>query len=123
VSVELKNCVVRLSHGERVGPELAALLDPIDPASVRTVRVPRDKPTTLHFHDRDEYWCFVEGRTTVILRAPDGTTEQFRIDPVTLVIAPKGIEHAHSPDCEVLAIEWGSKPAPGARNCHLTREL
>ena len=115
--------VIRLSQGEKLGEDLQALLDTADMGSIGSFAVSKDRPTELHYHDFDEYWCFTEGTTTVTLRTPDGTSKSYRVGPGDLIVTPKGVEHGHVPDDGVKGIQWVSVIQPDARRGHLYRDL
>lgn len=114
-------CVIRLDKGEGISAELAKVLDEVDIASMGAFTIPVDQPTELHYHDYDEYWLFTEGSTTVTIRLPDGTKEEYNIGPSNLIVTPKGVEHGHVPNTVVKGIQFVSKIAPDARLGHLYR--
>ena len=114
-------CVIRLGKGESISAELAETLAEVDIASIGYFVVPPERPTELHYHDFDEYWLFIEGKTTVILRLPDGTKKEYEIGPCDLVATPEGVEHGHIPDETVKGFQFVSKIRPGARQGHLYR--
>lgn len=114
-------CVIRLSKGESISPELAEILQEVNVASIGSFVVPPEHPTELHYHDFDEYWLFTEGTTTVTLRLPDGTKKEYEIGPYDLIATPKGVEHGHIPNEAVTGLQFVSKIEPGARQGHLYR--
>jgi mannose-6-phosphate isomerase-like protein (cupin superfamily) len=114
-------CVVRLSRGERVSAELAALLNPVDPASFHEYRLPASTPVELHYHDFDEYWLFTVGNPLVTLRSPSGLTRQFHLGPGDMVTCVRGIEHTLWADHELVYFQYSSVRQGGEREGHLTR--
>ena len=114
-------CVIRLGKGERISAELAEVLDEVDIASIGSFSIPEDQPTELHYHDFDEYWLFTEGSTTVTLRLPDGTKQEYNIGAYDLIVTPSGVEHGHVPKGNVKGIQFVSKISPDARSGHLYR--
>jgi mannose-6-phosphate isomerase-like protein (cupin superfamily) len=114
-------CVIRLGKGERISVELAGMLDEVDIASIGSFSIPKEQPTELHYHDFDEYWLFTQGSTTVILRLPDGTKQEYDINPHDLIVTPKGVEHGHIPNDTVKGIQFVSKIRSESRLGHLYR--
>ena len=114
--------VIWLSQGESVSGDLERILDPVDMASIGHFTVSKAQPTELHYHDYDEYWYFIEGTTTVMLRTPDGASKSYWIGPGDLIVTPKGVEHRHLPDDAVKGVQWVSVIEPNARRGHLHRE-
>ncbi len=124
ITVALKTtdlCVIRLGKGEGVSTELAETLAEVDIASIGFFVVPPERPTELHYHDFDEYWLFIEGKTTVTLRLPDGTKKEYEIGPCDLIATPEGVEHGHIPHETVKGFQFVSKIRPDARRGHLYR--
>jgi mannose-6-phosphate isomerase-like protein (cupin superfamily) len=122
MNITTDDCVVRLTQGERISEKLAAVLDEVNIASLHAFAIPADRPTELHYHDFDEYWYFSDGTTTVTLRRPDGTSQNYAIGPGDLIVTPAGVEHGHVPDGPVKGLEWTSRIRPEARRGHLYRE-
>ena len=121
MKIDLEECVVKLATGERISPELAEALDPVNIAGIHSFRIPADRPTEMHYHDYDEYWLFTGGRTVVTLRLEDGSSQEFEVEPDTLIVTPRGVEHGHVPRTEVRGYEWNSVIRPEARKGHLQR--
>ena len=61
-------CIVHTRDGQHISPELAALLDPVDPATFHEYVLPANTPVELHGHDYDEYWWFTGGTPRAVLR-------------------------------------------------------
>jgi mannose-6-phosphate isomerase-like protein (cupin superfamily) len=114
-------CVVRLGKGERVNPELAALLNPVAPGTFHEYRLPANSDVELHFHDYDEYWLFTTGRPVVTLRAPSGVTREFQLEPGDMVACLRGVEHTLRADHELIYFQYSSMQTGGERPGHLTR--
>ena len=87
--------VVDHAEGAGVPPEIARLLDPIEPSS---------------YH----YWD---------LKRENGQTGEFEAGPGTTVYCVRGVEHGHTPIEDWACFEWRSVPREGARDGHLFREL
>ena len=121
--LEPRHFAVNHAAGERPAPEIQALLDPIDPGSLHCWMLGRDKATELHYHDNDEYWAWIKGRTLLTLRLPDGRSDRLEIGPGWIVYCVRGVEHAHQPLDDWGCFEWCSVRRDGARPGHLTREL
>lgn len=114
-------CIVRLREGERVPDTMAALLDPVDMASMHEYVLPANTPVELHYHDFDEYWLFTEGRPRVTLRLPDGTTGVYDLKPGDLVTTLRGVEHTLTADHELTYFQFSSVKSSEAREGHLVR--
>jgi mannose-6-phosphate isomerase-like protein (cupin superfamily) len=114
-------CIVRLGHGERVSPELRALLNPVDPSSFHEYRLPANAQVELHYHDFDEYWLFTAGHPRVTLRTPSGVTRYFDLEPGDMVACVGGIEHTLWADHELVYVQYSSVLQGGERPGHLTR--
>jgi mannose-6-phosphate isomerase-like protein (cupin superfamily) len=114
-------CVARLRSGERVDPELAPLLNPVDPVSFHEYRLPANTHVDLHYHDVDEYWLFTSGHPTVTLRSPSGVTRELKLEPGDMVACLRGIEHTLWADHELVYFQFSSVPQGGEREGHLTR--
>jgi mannose-6-phosphate isomerase-like protein (cupin superfamily) len=114
-------CIVRLGQGQRVSPELRALLNPVDPGSFHEYRLPANTDVELHYHDYDEYWLFTAGRPRVTLRSPSGVTRQFDLEPGDMVACVRGIEHTLWADHELIYFQYSSVLRGDERPGHLTR--
>jgi len=107
--------------GEKLSPQVAALLDPIAPYSFHHWLLERQRSTALHYHDFDEYWGWTKGRTWLTLRLPDGRQEQFEISPGWIVYCVRGVEHGHQPLEDWGCYEWQGTLRAAARPGHLNR--
>ena len=114
-------CVVRLGQGERVSGELAALLNPVDPATFHVYRLPARTDVELHYHDVDEYWSFIQGHPKVTLRSPQGGVREFFLEPGDMVACVRGIEHTLWADHELVYFQYSSVLQGGERPGHLLR--
>ena len=114
-------CIVRLGRGERISVELAKRLNPVDPTSFHVYRLPADTRVELHYHDFDEYWCFISGRPRVTLRSPRGPIKEALLEPGDMVACPRGIEHTLRADHELVYYQWDSLRSGGERTGHLVR--
>ncbi|MBI2440248.1 MAG: hypothetical protein HYV35_02640 [Lentisphaerae bacterium] len=107
--------------GEKLAAEIQRLLDPIQSDSFHCWVLTKDRATTLHYHDRDEYWAWLKGRTLLQIRLPDGRSEEFEIGPGWIVYCLRGVEHGHTPLEDWACFEWVGREQVGARPGHLTR--
>ena len=114
-------CVARLGRGERLAPEVAARLKPVDPGTLHVFRLPARTDVELHYHDFDEYWAFIEGCPRVTLRAPNGQTRELDLEPGDLVACLRGVEHTLWADHEVVYYQYSSLLEGGERGGHLSR--
>ena len=114
-------CIVRLAKGERVSPELKALLNPVDPGSFHEYRLPANTEVELHYHDFDEYWLFTAGHPRVTLRSPSGVVRQFDLEPGDMVACVRGVEHTLWADHDLIYVQFSSVLTGGERPGHLTR--
>ena len=114
-------CIIRSGQGERVSPELAELLNPVDPSTFHLYRLPANTDVELHYHDIDEYWWFVSGHPRVTLRTPDGNRRDFDLGPEDLVACVRGVEHTLWADHELVYHQYSSLPKEGEGGGHLTR--
>jgi mannose-6-phosphate isomerase-like protein (cupin superfamily) len=107
--------------GQSLDPAVAAMLDPIDPASLHFWELKREQSTELHFHDHDEHWLWSRGRTLLTIRLPDGRAESFEIGGGWIVYCVRGVEHGHTPLEDWACFECISTLRQGARTGHLHR--
>jgi mannose-6-phosphate isomerase-like protein (cupin superfamily) len=114
-------CVVRTGCGERVCAGLAALLNPVDPATFHRYVLAANSDVELHYHDVDEYWWFTEGSPTVTLRNPAGVVREFVAQPGDMIACVRGVEHTLRADHQVAYYQFSSVPTGGERPGHLTR--
>ncbi len=114
-------CIVHTGRGERVPQELAALLNPVNPATFHQYRLRAQAEVALHYHDFDEYWWFTEGNPRVTLRSPSGVIKEFTLEPGDMVACVRGVEHTLWADHELVYYQFSSVPSGGERSGHLTR--
>jgi len=122
-NLEPRMFLVNHGAGEKLAPEIQEMLDPIQADSIHCWMVGKAKATELHYHDTDEYWAWIKGRTTVTIRLPDGRNDEFEIGPGWIVYCVRGVEHGHEPLEDWGCFEWTGFRRPEARNGHLEREL
>ena len=113
--------VVNHAGGEKLAPEIAQWLDPVQTTSFHCWMLKRENKTALHYHDRDEYWAWVHGRTLLEIRLPDGRSDRVEIGPGWIVYCLRGVEHGHTPLEDWACFEWVGMERPGSRPGHLTR--
>lgn len=113
-------CIIHVSRGERVGPELGALLDAIDPSSIHEYVLPANTPVELHHHDFDEYWLFRRGDPVITLRSPDGTTRNYQLSPGDMVACLRGVSHTLAADHDLVYFQFSSVRREGSQDGHLT---
>ena len=113
--------VVNHAAGEKLPESVRRLLDPIQTGSFHCWLLPREKATKLHYHDADEYWAWVKGRSLLTIRLPDGRQDQFEIGPGWIVYCVRGVEHGHVPLEDWGCFEWSGTVRPMARKGHLVR--
>jgi mannose-6-phosphate isomerase-like protein (cupin superfamily) len=109
--------------GEKLSPEVQKWLDPVNPASYHYWSLAKEKATDLHYHDYDEYWTWVKGRTLLQIRLPDGRSDKFEIGPGWIVYCVRGVEHGHTPLEDWECFEWTGITHEGGRKGHLVREI
>jgi len=112
---------VNHAGGEQPAPEVQRLLDPVDAASFHCWMVDKDASTKLHYHDHDEYWAWVRGRSMLTIRLPDGRSEEFEVSPGWIIYCVRGVEHGHQPLEDWGCFEWVSILRQGAKTGHLFR--
>ena len=115
--------VVNHAAGEKLSAAVREWLDPIQTDSYHAWLLAREQATALHYHDNDEYWAWVKGRTLLTIRLPNGQQDQFEIGPGWIVYCVRGIEHGHTPLEDWGCFEWVGTARPGARQGHLVRQL
>ena len=108
---------------EQLSPQIAQLLDPILTDSTHCWMLEKEKATALHFHDNDEYWAWLKGRTLLTIRLPDGRSDRLEIGPGWIVYCVRGVEHGHQPLEDWGCFEWVGIRRANARSGHLTRKL
>lgn len=114
---------VNHAAGEKLSSPVREWLDPIQMDSFHAWMLTKEQATALHFHDRDEYWAWMKGRTRLTLRLPDGQRDEFEIGPGWIVYCVRGVEHGHTPLEDWGCFEWVGVARPGARPGHLVRNL
>ena len=114
---------VNHAGGEKLAPEIQKLLDPIRTDSSHCWMLTKDQATSLHYHDHDEYWAWVKGRSMLTIRLPDGRSDDFEIGPGWIVYCVRGVEHGHTPLEDWECFEWVGESRPDIRKGHLTREF
>jgi mannose-6-phosphate isomerase-like protein (cupin superfamily) len=112
-------CIVRTRAGERIGADLAALLDPIDPATLHEYVLPAGTPVELHRHDFDEYWWFTSGEPVVTLWTEALGAREYRLRPGDLVACLRGVAHTLRADHPLVYHQFSGVRRPGAREGHL----
>lgn len=118
-----RDFVVNAGAGERLPEAVRAWLDPMNSGSLHAWNLPKDKATTLHYHDHDEYWLWTKGRTMLTIRLPDGRRDTFEIGPGWVVYCVRGVEHGHQPLEDWGCYECTGIIRPDERKGHLKREI
>ncbi len=121
--LEPRSFLVNHAGGESLPEAVRRLLDPVDTGSVHCWMLAKDQATKLHYHDFDECWAWVKGRTLLEIRLPDGRAGEFEIGPGWVLYCVRGVEHGHRPLEDWGCFEWTSVRREGAREGHLFREL
>ena len=112
-------CIIHTRVGERIGDTLAALLDPVDPATLHEYVLAAQTPVELHRHDFDEYWWFTQGEPVVTLWTESGGARQYHLHPGDLVACLRGVAHTLHADHTLVYYQFSSARRPGAREGHL----
>lgn len=112
-------CIIHTRSGERIGPQLAAMLDPIDPATFHEYVLAPNTHVELHSHDMDEYWCFTSGSPIVTLWTPTSGRKEYQLQPGDLVACVRGVGHTLKADHALVYFQFESVPRQGARRGHL----
>lgn len=113
-------CIIRIRQGERIGPELAALLDPVNAASFHEYRLPANTPVELHRHENDEYWWFTSGTPVVTLWSEAAGLTEYQLQPGDLVACLRGVAHTLRADHELVYFQFTGEFRPGVTGAHLT---
>ena len=121
--LEPRMFAVNHAGGEKLAPEVRRLLDPPHMETMHCWNLKKEKATELHFHDRDECWAWIKGRTLLTIRLPDGRSDTFEIGPGWICYCVRGVEHGHAPLEDWGCYEWVGPAREGARKGHLTREF
>lgn len=122
-NLEPRMFAVNHAAGERLVPEIQCLLDPVNPDSYHCCMLPKEKATKLHYHDNDEYWAWIKGRSMLTVRLPDGRSDELEIGPGWILYCVRGVEHGHTPLEDWGCFEWVGEQRQGIRDGHLTREF
>ena len=112
-------CIVHTRAGELISPELAALLDPIDPTTLHEYVLPAGTPVELHGHDYDEYWWFTSGTPVVTLWTKTSGAHEYQLQPGDMVACLRGVAHTLRADHPLVYFQFSSVRRPGAREGHL----
>ena len=120
--LEPRSFLVNHAGGEALPEVVQRMLDPVDTGSVHCWMLSKDQATKLHYHDFDECWAWVKGRTLLTVRLRDGRADEFEIGPGWVLYCVRGVEHGHQPLEDWGCFEWTSTRRPGAREGHLFRE-
>jgi len=112
-------CIVHTHKGERIGAELAAVLDPVDPATFHRYVLEPGRKVELHGHDFDEYWWFTGGKPIVTLWTASKGAREYSLEEGDLVVLVRGMAHTLRADHTLTYFQFSSIPRPGARAGHL----
>src|SRR6185437_582203 len=115
-------CIVRTRAGERISATLAALLDPIDPATLHEYVLPAGASVELHRHDFDEYWWFTSGEPLITLWTEGAGKRHYQLHAGDLVACLRGVAHTLHADHPLVYHQFSSVTRPGARTGHLPVE-
>lgn len=115
-------CIVHSRAGERISPELLALLDPVDPATFHEYVLPANTLVELHRHDYDEYWWFTSGCPTVTLWTEASGRREYQLGPGDMVACLRGVGHTLKADHALVYYQFCSVRRSGAREGHLPVE-
>ena len=112
-------CIIHTRAGERISPQLAALLDPVDPATFEEYVLRANTPVELHGHDFDEYWWFTGGTPRVTLWTQASGEREYQLQPGDMVACLRGVAHTLYADHDLVYFQFCSVRRPGARDGHL----
>jgi len=118
-----RDFVVNAGGGEHLSDAIRDWLDPLNGGSLHAWNLAKDKATSLHYHDYDEYWLWTKGRTMLTIRLPDGRRDTLEIGPGWIVYCVRGVEHGHQSLEDWGCYECIGDVRPGARQGHLKREM
>jgi quercetin dioxygenase-like cupin family protein len=116
---DLDRCIVHTRAGEQISAALAALLDPINPATLHEYVLAAGTPVELHRHDFDEYWWFTSGEPVVTLWTEGAGAREYRLGPGDLVACLRGVAHTLRANHPLIYFQFSSVRRPGAREGHL----
>jgi len=112
-------CVIHTRAGERISPQLAALLDPVDPPTFEEYVLAANTPVALHGHDFDEYWWFTGGSPIVTLFTEASGAREYQLQPGDMVACLRGVAHTLRADHALVYYQFCSVRRPGARAGHI----
>ena len=115
-------CIVHTRQGERISEGLAAVLDPIDAATLHEYVLAAGTPVELHRHDYDEYWWFTSGTPIVTLWTEATGAREYHLQAGDLVACVRGVAHTLRADHPLVYYQFTSVKHPGARMGHLPVE-
>ena len=115
-------CIVHTRQGERISKVLAAVLDPIDAATLHEYVLTAGTPVELHRHDYDEYWWFTSGTPIVTLWTEATGAQEYHLQAGDLVACVRGVAHTLRADHPLVYYQFTSVKRPGARMGHLPVE-
>jgi len=123
-------CIVHSHQGERISEPLAAVLDPIDAATLHEYVLAANTPVELHCHDYDEYWWFTSGTPIVTLWTEDNGAQEYQergfacspLQAGDLVACVRGVAHTLRANHTLVYYQFTSVKRPGARMGHLPVE-
>src|ERR1051326_6987139 len=116
-------CIVHSHQKQVIEKRLAALLDPIDPATLHQYTLPPRSPVELHYHEVDEYWWFTSGSPIVTLWSRASGLREYQLAPGDLVACLRGVAHTLWADHTLVYFQFSSVPRPNVRRNHLTEGL
>lgn len=116
-------CVVHSYAGQKIDPELVALLDPINHASMHQYTLPAREPVALHYHDMDEYWWFTSGTPLVTLWTPASGLREYHLKAGDMVACLRGVAHTLWADHVLVYYQFSSALRPGVRRGHIVEGL
>ncbi|HVF09595.1 MAG TPA: hypothetical protein VNA16_02275, partial [Abditibacteriaceae bacterium] len=102
-----------------VTPALAALLDPVDPATFHEYVLPAHTAVELHGHDFDEYWWFTSGTPLVTLWTETSGAHEYLLQAGDMVACLRGVAHTLRADHALVYYQFCSVRRPRAREGHL----
>jgi mannose-6-phosphate isomerase-like protein (cupin superfamily) len=112
-------CIIHTRAGERISPELAQLLDPVDPSTFEEYVLPANTPVELHGHDYDEYWWFTSGSPIVTLFTEASGKREYQLQAGDMVACLRGVAHTLRADHALVYYQFCSVRRPGVREGHI----
>src|ERR1041385_7669036 len=116
-------CIVHSHQKQVIEKRLAALLDPIDPATLHQYTLPPRSPVELHYPEVAEDWWFTSGSPIVTLWSRASGLREYQLAPGDLVACLRGVAHTLWADHVVTYYQFSSVRPPGKRGDHLTAGL